>query len=136
MQTFFQNSYVSFFYDQHKLLGKAVWRGTLQGPELREAYLLLLDMVDRYNLKYWLADNRQMEGMTSSDLDWTIENYVPQITESSLVKVARIPSKFDGNTKDMEKMVSKGYECNPNLIIREFLDEDEAIQWLLNNISE
>ena len=131
MQLYFQNSFVKLSYDKHLQLGKAEWKGRLQGAELREAYLLCHDMINRFSLTRWLADDRLMGGISPADLKWSLEVHVPQMAKSSLRRLARIPSQFERNREAVEVMINKGYTYDLNLVFRDFYEEQEAMEWLL-----
>ncbi len=131
MQLYFQNSFVKLSYDKHLQLGKAEWRGRLQGAELREAYLLCHEMINRFSLVRWLADDRLMGSVSPADLKWSLEVHVPQMAKSSLKRLARIPSQFEENRKAVEVMINKGYTFDLSLILRDFMHLEEAMEWLL-----
>lgn len=131
MQIYFQNNFVKLSYDKPLRLGKAVWNGHLQGAELREAYLLCHEMINRFSLIRWLADDRMMGHISPSDLKWSLEVHVPQMAKSSLKRIARLPSQFEHNKEAVGAMINKGYTFDLNLVLRDFYDEQEAMEWLL-----
>lgn len=131
MQLYFQNSFVRLSYDRALRLGKAEWFGRLHGPELREAYLLCHDMINRFSLTKWLADDRMMGNISPADLKWSLDVHVPQMAKSSLRRMARIPSKFESNQAAVGVMINKGYTLDLSLEIQDFEDEEKAIKWLL-----
>ncbi|GGG11106.1 hypothetical protein [Pontibacter amylolyticus] len=131
MQLYFQNSFVKLSYDKILRLGKAEWRGRLHGAELREAYLLCHEMINRFSLISWLADDRLMGAISPADLKWSLEVHVPNMAKSSLKRFARIPSKFEKNREAVGVMINKGYTLDLSLELRDFEDEKEAMKWLL-----
>ncbi|MCJ8163861.1 hypothetical protein MKJ04_03340 [Pontibacter sp. E15-1] len=131
MQTYFTNSFISIYYDQENHLGKAVWRGHLQGPELREAFLLCLEVIDRYNLTRWLADDRLMLSIAPADMEWSLEVHVPRMAGSSLLRMARLPSYSEENREAVDIMIDKGLHSDTKLAFRDFKDEKEAMAWLI-----
>ncbi|SIQ69459.1 hypothetical protein [Pontibacter lucknowensis] len=131
MQLYFQNSFVKLSYDKDQKLGKAEWRGHLQGAELREAYLLCHDMINRFSLTRWLADDRLMGVISPADLKWSLEVHVPQMAKSSLKRLARIPSKFEHNREAVDTMINRGYTFDQPLELKDFENEHDAMQWLL-----
>lgn len=131
MQLYFQNSFIKLSYDKHLQFGKAEWRGHLQGAELREAFLLCHEMINRFSLTTWLADDRLMGSISPADLKWSLEVHVPQMAKSSLLRMARMPSKFEKNRAAVEVMINKGHTYGLNLVLRDFYEEQEAMQWLL-----
>ncbi|MCP2043062.1 hypothetical protein [Pontibacter sp. HSC-36F09] len=112
-------------------LGKAEWCGRLHGAELREAYLLCHEMINRFSLISWLADDRLMGSISPADLKWSLEVHVPNMAKSSLKRFARLPSKFEKNREAVGVMINKGYTLNLSLELRDFEDEKEAMKWLL-----
>lgn len=134
MQVYFQNSFIKLSYDKHLQLGKAEWNGRLQGAELREAYLLCHEMINRFSLTKWLADDRLMGGISPADLKWSLEVHVPQLAKSPLLRIARLPSQFEKNREAVEVMINKGYTYAVNLVFRDFFDQDEAMEWLLEPV--
>ncbi|MHA6248503.1 hypothetical protein ACXYMU_11240 [Pontibacter sp. CAU 1760] len=131
MEDYFRNSFVSLQYDKEVRLGKAVWRGSLQGEELREAYLLTVELIDRYSLTRWLSDDRQMKPISPADLEWSLQVHVPRIAASSLRRMARLPSMHEANNDAIDTMVSKGNDMEMHLDFRNFNNEEDAMEWLL-----
>ena len=133
MQLYFQNSFVKLTYDRALRLGKAEWFGRLHGAELREAYLLCHDMINRFSLTKWLADDRLMGNISPADLKWSLDVHVPQMAKSSLRRLARIPSQFESNLEAVGTMINKGYTLDLSLEMRDFEDEEKALKWLLES---
>ncbi|QCR23921.1 hypothetical protein [Pontibacter sp. SGAir0037] len=131
MQEYFKNNFVSIYYDRTASLGIAEWKGHLRGAEFREAYLLCLDLVDRYALTRWFGDDRLMESIAPEDLDWSINFIIPRLATSSLLRMARLPSYSEGNRSGVETMIAKGHSYDINLILRDFAEKQEALDWLM-----
>ncbi len=131
MQIYFKNSFISLFYNKEASLGKAVWSGNLHGSELREAYLLCLELIDRFSLTRWLADDRMMKSIAPADLEWSMQHHVPKMANSSLLRMARLPSVFEENLKAVDAMIEKGLSFNYGVAVRDFTDEQDALNWLM-----
>jgi hypothetical protein len=131
MQLYFQNNFVKLSFEKLLQIGIAEWKGRLQGAELREAYLLCHEMINRYALTKWLADDRLMGSISPADLKWSLEVHVPQLAKGSLQRIARLPSKFEKNREAVEIMINKGYTYDLNLVFRDFYEKQEAMEWLL-----
>ena len=129
-QLYFQNSYVSIYYNKELCLGKAVWRGELVSAEFREAVLLCLDLIDRNGIKGWLGDNRKMLSISASDLEWCTKVFIPQLIESPLLRLANLASANEQNRKAVEVMYSKGNNPLEKFTVRDFHDEAAAVAWL------
>lgn len=118
------------YYDKEQRLGKAIWNGHLTGAEFREATLLCLDLMDRYELKGWLGDNRKMDSIVPADLQWSLRVFVPQLVEGPLLRLANLPSEHEGHQKALDVMMEKKNKLDQQLLIREFEAEEEAMAWL------
>ncbi|WP_114782902.1 hypothetical protein [Botryobacter ruber] len=130
-QVYFQNSFICISHDRQAQLGIAKWNGHLQGAELRETFLLCLDLIDRYSLTRWLADDRLMQAIEPTDLEWTLQVFIPRLAESSLLRMARLPSQYEENNEAVELMINKGQNYTVDLVHRTFQEEQEAMEWLL-----
>lgn len=126
---YFRNDFVSIYFDKDFKVGKAVWQGDLVGSEYREAVLLCLDLIDRHSLVGWLGDNRRMKSIRPDDLEWSLQHFLPQLLESSLVRLANLPSLDNGNREAVEVMYTKRSEAD-DLSVRNFTSEAEAMAWL------
>jgi hypothetical protein len=131
MQIYFKNSFVTLSYNRKKQLGIAEWTGTLQGPELREAFLLCLEMINRFSLIRWLADDRLMGPITPADLEWSLQVHVPGMAKSSLLRMAYLPSLSEENRETVEFMIDKGHTYDLKLVVRSFQEKEEAMAWLM-----
>ena len=133
-ELYFKNSHVSLYYNKSLRLGEAVWNGELLGDEFREATLLCLDLIDRFQLQRWLGDNRKMKTIQPADLRWSIEVFLPQLLESPLLRMANLPSEYEENRKAIEVMMDKMHLPGQQLVMRDFRDKDEAMKWLLEEV--
>jgi hypothetical protein len=127
---YFRNNFVSIYYAKKEHLGKAVWSGHVSGAEFREATLLCLDLIDRYELRGWLGDNRKMDSFEPADLQWSLEVFVPHIVAGPVQRIANLPSEQEGNRKALEVMSDKKNQLGQKLLIRDFASEAEAMEWL------
>lgn len=126
---YFKNNFVSIYFDKDYRTGKAVWQGDLIGSEFREAVLLCLDLIDRHSLVGWLGDNRRMKSIRPDDLEWSLQHFLPQLLESSLVRLANIPSQNSDNREAVQVLYNKKGHAD-ELEVRDFVTEEEALAWL------
>ena len=103
----------------------------MRGPELREAFLLTLELIERNYLTRWLGDDRLMQTIAPDDLQWTLEVFIPRLANSSLLRMARLPSHSEENRDGVREMIIRGHTIDHNLVIRDFTNEQEAMNWLL-----
>lgn len=129
-QIYFKNSFVDIYYDKDLSLGKAVWKGDLIGTEYKEAVLLCLDLIDRHGLIGWLRDNRKMNSVRLDDLEWSIRVFLPKLLESSLLRLAILPSENEQNREAVETIYDKTTTTDTALTVCNFTDSKEAEAWL------
>ncbi|GAB3525896.1 hypothetical protein GCM10027443_00470 [Pontibacter brevis] len=129
-QIYFKNNFVDIYFDKDLGLGKAVWKGDLIGAEFRESVLLCLDLIDRHELVGWLGDNRKMNSIRPDDLQWSIKVFLPKLLESSLLRLANLPSENEQNREAVETIYSKTNVTDKELAVRYFEDSREAEAWL------
>lgn len=130
-QLFFKNTFLTLYCDKELQLGEAIWSGELYGDEYREACLLCLDLIDRFQLTRWLGNNRKMKTISSADMNWSVEVFLPQLLGGPLLRLANLPSVHEENRKAIEVMMDKMNLPGQKLIIRDFQNEQEALNWLL-----
>ncbi|MFD3002917.1 hypothetical protein ACFS7Z_21300 [Pontibacter toksunensis] len=129
-QIYFKNNFVNIYFDKDLYLGKAVWKGDLIGAEYKEAVLLCLDLIDRHGLIGWLGDNRKMKSIRPDDLDWSVRVFLPKLLESSLQRLANLPSEDELNREAVETIYSKSNITDQELTVRDFKATKEAEAWL------
>lgn len=134
MHPYFKNSLVSLYYNKEAGIGMAVWQGHVQGADFREAVLLCLELMVRFELRGWLSDNRKVEAIDLNDLQWSLEVIASRIAAMPLLRMARLPSEVDEIRNAVEKtvavIVNKGQNSAGNQLHRSFGQEQEAIEWL------
>lgn len=131
---YFKNAFISLYYDEALHLGLAVWQGSIKGAEFREAILLCLELIDRFELTRWLADDRKMKAIDPADAKWSQQAFLPQILSGPLVHMARLPSECAENRQAIELMKEKSKGFAGSLTIRDFDNEEEAMEWLLKAV--
>ncbi|WP_192822700.1 STAS/SEC14 domain-containing protein [Rufibacter sp. LB8] len=131
-QVYFESPCITICFDADERLGMAVWTGHVNGQELREALLLCTHVTDHYKLTRWLADNRKMKAFTPDDQQWMADNIVPHIINSSLRRMATLVSEDEEQVAALEQLVQRAGTL-PDLSLRDFTDEEEARQWLMQD---
>ncbi|MGV3538659.1 MAG: hypothetical protein ACO1OQ_02550 [Rufibacter sp.] len=129
-QVYYHSPSVTIKYDEEAGLGMAVWHGSLESADLREALLLCGHAVDRFGLTRWLADNRKMKAFKEEDKLWMVENLVPQLLASSLRRMATLVSEDEQHAAAVEYLVERAGELG-DLRLHDFQEEDAALAWLL-----
>ena len=76
--TSFENQYVTITVDESLQTLVHTWRGFAQGEDYRNAWEASLKLAQQHNLKRWLINQRDLKGISSRDLQWTNEEWVPK----------------------------------------------------------
>ncbi|WP_066830422.1 STAS/SEC14 domain-containing protein [Rufibacter ruber] len=129
-KVYFQSDAVTIQYDEEQRLGMAIWRGHFNSADLREAILLCGYIIERFGLTRWLADNRRMRAFSDEDKLWMLEHMVPKLMTSALCRMATLVSADEKQAAAI-KYIEKHAGDLGKLLIRDFQDEEEALEWLL-----
>jgi hypothetical protein len=71
-----------------------------------------------------------MDLIEPEDLQWSLQVFVPQIVAGTILWMANLPSEQEENRNAIEVMLEKKDKLTQHLLIRDFLDEEEAMAWL------
>ncbi|MBF9253015.1 hypothetical protein I2I11_06910 [Pontibacter sp. 172403-2] len=131
MHPYFKNPLVSLYYSRDASVGMAVWRGHVHGAAFREAILLCLELMSRFELRGWLSDNRKIRAINLQDLQWSLKVIDTRIAAIPLLRLARLPSDVEEVRSAVTAVLldaelvsaGKGLFCN-------FGEVREAMQWL------
>ncbi|WP_125185498.1 hypothetical protein [Botryobacter ruber] len=88
------------------------------------------------NALYLLVDAKRLNAMKASDQTWIKNNFFPELSASGLKKLTRV-TNTDIFTQvivgDFVKLVQENEKISFDL--QSFYDRDDALEWLLNDIS-
>jgi len=134
MHPYFKNPLVSLYYNREEGIGMAVWQGHVQGPDFREAILLCLELMSRYELRGWLSDNRKVKSINIDDLQWSLKVINIRTAAISLLRLARIPSEEEDIRSIVETMLDGELEFASKGQLCHFEEVQEAMHWLTKPI--
>lgn len=125
----FQNHAVTITYDKEYHLGTAIWNGFLSSQEFREAISICTDLIEERKVLRWLGDNRKMRVIRPVDQLWFVEEILPRLQKSSLVRNAVLHSE-DFFNKTAVEQIYKRAEGESDLITKDFESNSLAMAWL------
>ncbi|MFB9863136.1 hypothetical protein [Rufibacter immobilis] len=120
-------------YDEGQQVAYAVWNGFLNSQEFREATLKCVELMEEKGILRWLADNRKMKAIRQADQQWFVDNILPRILRSPLLRMATLVSEDLFNKMAVERLLQRTGEVQ--LALRDFDSEAEAMVWLLSPFS-
>ncbi|RNI32445.1 hypothetical protein EFA69_03735 [Rufibacter immobilis] len=120
-------------YDEGQQVAYAVWNGFLNSQEFREATLKCVELMEEKGILRWLADNRKMKAIRQADQLWFVDNILPRILRSPLLRMATLVSEDLFNKMAVERLLQRTGEVQ--LALRDFDSEAEAMVWLLSPFS-
>ncbi|WP_210462258.1 STAS/SEC14 domain-containing protein [Rufibacter roseolus] len=127
---YYQTTGLTLSYDEDHATAYAVWNGFLASPELREAVLQCLELMESKGITRWLADNRKMKAIRQADQQWFLSNVIPRMLQSSLRRMATLVSEDMFNKMAVEQLLQRAGNLD-HLAMRDFNDEKEALEWLM-----
>jgi hypothetical protein len=126
---YYQNNYLTLFYDAASSLGHPVWYGFASGTEHRQSVMECVKLIDNEKPHYWLTDNRKMKAIRQADQEWFEQHIVPRMATSSLRKFATLISEDIFNQMAVEKLYQHASHLIP-FEMKMFKDESAAYKWL------
>lgn len=130
-KAYFQNEHATISYDLEASLGIVTCHGEVAGADFREAMLISLDMIDRFELKRWIGDNRKCKAIAPADLKWSQEVLLPQLALGPLLRIALLLSHKEVSPGTVDLTIEKGDSKAQKLLIRNLDDEAAALAWLM-----
>lgn len=122
------NETITIFYHTDKKIVHHEMHRYIHDEEFRKALTTGLDAMKKYGAVKWLSDDRKNPVLKPSDLDWSRNEWVPQVLNTGWKYWAIVlPEDFIGKVR-MEKT---GKELSEKgLTVNYFHDPDEAMRWL------
>lgn len=84
----FRSEIGSIYYIKEKDLLEVVWTPNFSEDKYSEILNEALKIIEKHNIRKWLADTRRMGLVTRSAQEWVNVNWFPQASNSSLRKMA------------------------------------------------
>lgn len=105
------------------------WKGHARSDEHRRGLETGLDFVAWNDVRYWLADLRDMGAILKADEQWGNEVWFPKLFNTSLEKMAILPSRDYFNQTSVQRSLTA---VNGQLTFKVgwFESVEEAMDWL------
>ncbi|WP_242921931.1 STAS/SEC14 domain-containing protein [Pontibacter liquoris] len=126
---YFQSPAFTLRYDSEHALGLVTTVGFLSSEEFREATIVAAQMMDEYKPLRWLADNRKMRAIRQADQEWFAAYILPKLQTGSIRRNATVVSEDIFNKMAVEQFLKRADNLG-DLVLKEFDDLDEALDWV------
>ena len=128
-----EKAYLRVWIDRSIKLMYSEWQRSVCSEEYREGNQLLLDLVNEYNVVNWIADSVHLGDISAEDEQWTLRYLVPALSQSSLVKIARVSGGDKASYSKFENFARRAEESYiGHILVRQFETYKEAADWMGN----
>ncbi len=118
--------YAQVTLDQETDIVKLVWKGDCKSDTYRFVYNIILDLIQKTSIKYYIADIRKLTMVAPSDRIWLQSEVIPKIFSSGIKKIAAIVAGDVYITRHIAHINKSIEDAQP---IKQFGNLDEAIRW-------
>ncbi|MBB6611978.1 hypothetical protein H7F15_13085 [Pontibacter sp. Tf4] len=99
--------------------------------ELQESLTHLLQVIDEREPWYLLADTRKLNTLGADDQSWIRNSFLPSLSQSSVVKFARIMEPDVFTQAVLESLLGyMQWEQHFGCSLRSFTDRESALDWI------
>ncbi|WP_299826341.1 hypothetical protein [uncultured Pontibacter sp.] len=110
------------------------WKCHLEGDILKDKFLMLLKLIDKFKPERWLGNAKATYYTTIQDARWLLEEFIPVLVKSSVLRYARVETANSLLLLDslnlQEKLRSRPPIHSETFEFRYFTDEAQAYTWL------
>jgi hypothetical protein len=123
------NVYFELGYQPEFNWGLTNWIGWVQVEEVKAGGMQMLELIKKYHIKYWLNDNRELEGSWDDANEWIANFWIPNVLKAGLEKYSVIvPNNLPAQLSS-EFMADNAEKTTLKML--NVQTEQEAIDWLL-----
>lgn len=132
---YYQKPHLTIYYDEARSLGKSEWNGFVSGQDFRESSLACLKLIKEKQVRFWVADDRNMRAIRLKDQEWSNTVLIPKILLTNLKKMALIVSTDMFNQLAVDSMVHKAGD-NHSIELQYFHDLASAEEWIKQHVTQ
>lgn len=129
----YENQYVKIELDDALNALVHTWRGFAKGQDYREAWEESLKLAKEHDIKHWLINQRDLKGISTEDLRWTNEEWVPksnrEIGAQRFTAIVLSENVFDEVALNKSAISLK----EEGIVAGYFAKEEFAKEWLADN---
>ncbi|GAB3203758.1 hypothetical protein ABID22_002031 [Pontibacter aydingkolensis] len=126
-----EKDYLRGWVDRSIMLMYSEWLRPVNSIEYREGSQQLLYLLQQYEVLNWISDSEKLGDITVVDEQWTLMHIVPAMTQTTLLKVARVSGEDKSSYSKFENFVIRAEEIHiGNIMVRQFVTYKEAADWI------
>ncbi|MCB2379084.1 hypothetical protein LGH70_15895 [Hymenobacter sp. BT635] len=129
----FSTPYLEIYHDAPRQILTAKWLRGVMPFELHRGYHALLDQAVERDCRFWLLDIRRRACIDSSDVLWTLNEFLPQVyprlKRPAYLAFLMAPHHLAGDLADGRVPDPAYYNERPYRNER-FTDKEAALEWL------
>ena len=127
----FENDYLHVWIDRSIDLMHSEWLRNVSSEEYKQGNATLLKLLEKYDIKFWIADSAKLGDISLEDQEWSMLTLVPQIAGSGIKKLARIAGGDRVSYNKFETFAEKAAALYVgDMEVRQFLSYKEAADWV------
>ncbi len=126
----FDESFLRITTDVSHRTIRLTWKGHARSDQYRQGLTIALEFMEAHNeVRYWIADLREMTAIMQADEKWANEIWFPRLFHTGLERMAIIASKDYFNQTSVERSFTA---VNGQLTfdVAWFRTADEALEWI------
>lgn len=127
----FENNYLLLWVDTTIRLMYSDWLRPVTSEEYREGNELLISQLHERNIENWIADSSKLGDISQDDEQWTLQEFVPALARTKLLKLARVGGEDTGSHAKFEQFAKRAEPIYiGNIQVRQFVTYKEAADWV------
>lgn len=127
----FENTYLSFWVDESIGLMYSTWLRRVSSEEYREGNSILVQQLHEKQVKHWIADSSDLGDISAEDQAWTLQQFIPLLPQTSLVKLARLSGEDTASHAKFEQFVKRAEPIYiGDIQVKQFMSYKEAADWV------
>ena len=121
-----ETEYAQLTFDQERSILKLVWKKHCTTETYKFVYENILDLCNKTNVKFYVADIRQLGLIARSDRKWLQSKVIPKLFKFGMVKIATI---VDGDVYTQRHLAHINKAVKKSDLIKQFGSIGAAIAW-------
>ncbi|HEY4651655.1 MAG TPA: hypothetical protein VIG72_09580 [Pontibacter sp.] len=125
------SSFYTIRYSEPLNLIEIHWEVVTSPEEAQQSLTHLLKLIEEREPWYLLADTRKLNSLGTEDQTWIRNSFLPALSQSSVVKFARIMEPDVFTQAVLESLLGyMQFEQHFGCSLRSFTDRESALDWI------
>lgn len=129
MTPILETEYAQLTFEPENGILKLVWKDNATSDTYHYVYDRIMELVQKTEVKYYLADIRKLKLIAPSDRQWLQAEIIPKLFDLGLEKIAAIVS---GDVYMQRHIAHINQDIEVAKRIKQFGSLEEALRWFKN----